>query len=67
MSKMQAAAFGGRVVIDESSMLGHKDAVKLFQVAEKYQLKLVFVGDPMQHGSVSRGTFMRTLKEHAAS
>ena len=61
--KMQAAARGGRVVIDESSMLGHKDAVKLFQVAEENNLKLIFVGDPMQHGSVPRGAFLRTLKE----
>jgi conjugative relaxase-like TrwC/TraI family protein len=61
--KMQAAARGGRVVIDESSMLGHKDAVKLFQVAERNNLKLIFVGDPMQHGSVPRGAFLRTLKE----
>ena len=26
--KMQAAARGGRVVVDETSMLGHKDAVQ---------------------------------------
>jgi AAA domain/TrwC relaxase len=61
--RMQAAATGGRVVVDESSMLGHKDAVKLFQIAGKHDLKLIFVGDPMQHGSVPRGTFLRTLKE----
>ena len=62
--KLQAASAGGRVVIDESSMLGHKDAVKLFDIAQKQNLKLVFVGDPMQHGSVPRGTFLRTIKEH---
>ena len=28
MNKMQAAASGGRVVVDEISMLGHKDAVQ---------------------------------------
>ncbi len=33
--KMQKAARGGRVVVDETSMLGHKDAVKLFQLARK--------------------------------
>ena len=51
MTKMQAAAAGGRVVVDETSMLGHKDAVKLFQSAKRLDLKLIFVGDPMQHGS----------------
>jgi conjugative relaxase-like TrwC/TraI family protein len=63
--KMHAAASGGRVVIDESSMLGHKDAVKLFQIAERHNLKLNFVGDPLQHGSVPRGSFLRVLKDHA--
>ncbi len=54
--RMQAAAKGGRVVVDEVSMLGHKDADRLFKLAEKLDLKLVLVGDPMQHGGVaSRG------------
>jgi conjugative relaxase-like TrwC/TraI family protein len=62
--KSQQAAAGSRVVIDESSMLGHKDAVRLFALAESLDLKLIFVGDPMQHGSVPRGAFMRVLKEY---
>ena len=64
---MQAAARGGRVVVDEVSMLGHKDAVKLFELARKTDLKLIFVGDPMQHGAVARGALMRILKDMAAS
>ena len=39
------AAKGGRVVVDEASMLGHKDAVRLVRLAEKLDLKLVFLGD----------------------
>ena len=62
--KMQVAARGGRVVIDETSMLGHKDAVRLFKLAEKLDLKPVFLGDPMQHGSVPRGSFLHVLKEY---
>ena len=62
--KMQKAARGGRVVIDESSMLGHKDAVRLFKLAEKLDLRPVFVGDPMQHGAVPRGSFLHVLKEY---
>ena len=62
--KMQQAARGGRVVVDETSMLGHKDAVRLFKLAEKFDLKLILVGDPMQHGSVPRGALMRVLKEY---
>jgi len=63
--KMQEAARGGRVVVDEASMLGHKDALKLFKLAEQLNLKLIFVGDPMQHGSVPRGALMRILEDHA--
>jgi conjugative relaxase-like TrwC/TraI family protein len=62
--KMQKAAAGGRVVVDESSMLGHKDAVKLFEAAQRLNLKLILVGDPMQHGSVTRGALMRILKDY---
>ena len=62
--KMQAAAKGGRIVIDETSMLGHKDAVKLFRLAEKLDLKLVCVGDAMQHGSVAAGNFHKLMKEY---
>ena len=62
--KMQAAARGGRVVIDESSMLGHKAAVKLMGLVEKLDLKPIFVGDPMQHGAVDRGSFLHVLKDY---
>jgi conjugative relaxase-like TrwC/TraI family protein len=62
--KLQASMQGCRVVVDETSMLGHKDAVRLFQLAEELDLKLVFVGDPMQHGAVARGALMRILKDY---
>jgi conjugative relaxase-like TrwC/TraI family protein len=65
-AKMQAAARGGRVVIDETSMLGHKDAVQLFDIARRNDLKLIFIGDPMQHGSVPRGALMRLLSDYAS-
>ena len=63
--KAQAAAAGGRLVIDEASMLGHKDAVSLFRAAEKHHIKLIFVGDAMQHGSVPRGSLLHVLKDYA--
>lgn len=62
--KMQTAADGSQVVVDETSMLGHKDAVRLFKLAEELGLKLTFVGDPMQHGAVARGALMRILKAY---
>jgi conjugative relaxase-like TrwC/TraI family protein len=62
--KMQKAAAGGRVVVDEVSMLGHVDATRLFAIARKHDLKLIFVGDPMQHGSIPRGAFIRLLTDY---
>ena len=62
--KMQAAANGGRVVVDEASMLSHADAVRLMDVVKRQNLKLTVVGDPRQHGSIGRGAFMRLLKEY---
>jgi conjugative relaxase-like TrwC/TraI family protein len=61
---MQEAARGGRVVIDEISIMGHKQAVELFRVAKDYDLKLICVGDPMQHGAIDRGNFIRLMLEH---
>ena len=65
-AEMQGEARGGRVVIDETSMLGHRDAVRLFEIARRDDLKLIFVGDPMQHGSVPRGALMRLLNDYAS-
>jgi conjugative relaxase-like TrwC/TraI family protein len=64
-AKLQDSAQGGHVVVDEASMLGHKDAARFFQLAQKFDLRVTLVGDPMQHGSVPRGALMRLLNDHA--
>ena len=63
--KMQQAVKGGHVVCDETSMLGHKDALELSRLARDLDLKLICVGDHLQHGSVPRGAFHKLLKDHA--
>lgn len=62
--KLQAEAAGGHIVLDESSLLGHRDAYRLFALADKLDLRITLVGDPAQHGSVNRGATMRVLIEH---
>ncbi len=62
--KLQAGMRGNHVVIDEVSMLGHKDAVELFRIARNNDLKLTLIGDQFQHGAVSRGAIMRILKDY---
>jgi conjugative relaxase-like TrwC/TraI family protein len=63
--KLQAEMRGSHLVVDEVSMLGHKDAVRLFDLAKKNDLVLTLIGDPLQHGAVSRGAIMRVLKDYA--
>lgn len=62
---MQKKVRGSRLVVDESSMLGHKDAVKLFRLAEELGATLILVGDDRQHGAVSRGALLPLLKSYA--
>ena len=63
--KLQNSLRDGYVVCDEVSLLGHKDALRFFQLADKLNLKITFVGDPMQHGSVPRGALLKILKDYA--
>jgi hypothetical protein len=35
-------------------MLGHRDALRFFELADKLNLNVTFVGDPYQHSSVPR-------------
>ena len=62
--KMQTAAAGGTVVVDESSMLGLRDAYRLFSLAKEKNLKLVLLGDSRQHSSVAAGAVMRVLQQY---
>jgi conjugative relaxase-like TrwC/TraI family protein len=61
--QLQASARGGRVLVDEISMLGHADLRDLLAIGKKNNLKFIFSGDRMQHGSVARGATMRLLTE----
>lgn len=62
--KMQAAASNAYLVVDESSMLGHADAFKLFNIAKDNNITLTFLGDSRQHSSVTAGSFMRLLRQY---
>ena len=65
MNRMQAAAKGGRVVVDEISMMGHKDAYRLVKLAEKLDLKLMLRrrSDAARQRR-PRGALMRLLKDY---
>jgi ATP-dependent exoDNAse (exonuclease V) alpha subunit len=63
--ELQESARGGTVVCDEVSLLGHKDAVKLFSLADKLGVRLILSGDQLQHSSVPRGSLIHLLTTYA--
>ncbi len=63
--RMQEAARGGVVLVDEASQLGTRDMAQLFDKAEALDARVVLVGDRRQHRSVTAGEPLRLLEEKA--
>ncbi|WP_298511037.1 MobF family relaxase [uncultured Kordia sp.] len=54
----------GQVVwIDEAGLIGADDMLKLFELAQKLELRLMLSGDTKQHTAVQRGDALRLLQE----
>ncbi len=62
---MQEAARNGVILVDEASQLGTVDMMKVFDVAEQSNARVVLVGDRRQHRSVTAGEPLRLLEEKA--
>ena len=62
---MQEAARNGVILVDEASQLGTVDMMKVFDVAEQCNARVVLVGDRRQHRSVTAGEPLRLLEEKA--
>jgi conjugative relaxase-like TrwC/TraI family protein len=63
--KMQESVKGGVILVDEASQLGTRDMLKLFEVAERTQARMLLVGDRRQHRSVTAGEPLKLLEEKA--
>lgn len=63
--EMQESARGGVMLVDEASQLGTKDMLKLFDVAEKVNARVILVGDRRQHRSVTAGEPLKLLEQSA--
>jgi conjugative relaxase-like TrwC/TraI family protein len=63
--KMQESVKGGVILVDEASQLGTRDMLKLFEVAERTNARMLLVGDRKQHRSVTAGEPLRLLEEKA--
>ncbi|MEP6671597.1 MAG: MobF family relaxase [Chthoniobacter sp.] len=53
------------VVCDEAGLKSNRQGAELLRLAQKYRLRVVFVGDVRQHGSVEAGDFLRVLETHS--
>jgi conjugative relaxase-like TrwC/TraI family protein len=63
--KMQASVQGGLVLVDEASLVGTRDMLRLFDIVRDQDARIVLVGDKRQHRSVSAGEPLRLLEERA--
>ncbi len=53
--QMQELGRGGVILIDEASQLGTREMLKVFDVAERVNARVLLVGDRRQHRSVTAG------------
>ena len=53
------------VFLDEARLLDVASAEKLFDAAEKYDWRLILIGDDKQHSAVRRGDLFKLLRQEA--
>ena len=53
------------VFVDEARLLDVASAEKLFDAAEKYDWRVVLIGDDKQHSAVKRGDLFKLLRQEA--
>jgi conjugative relaxase-like TrwC/TraI family protein len=63
--QMQEAARGGVILVDEASQLGTRDMLRVFELAEGLNARILLVGDKRQHRSVTAGEPLKLLEERA--
>jgi conjugative relaxase-like TrwC/TraI family protein len=63
--QMQQSAKNGVLLVDEASLLGTRDLLRVFEVADGVGARIVLVGDRKQHRSVAAGEPLKLLEEKA--
>jgi conjugative relaxase-like TrwC/TraI family protein len=63
--KQQAAIRGGVLLVDEASLVGTRDMLRLFEIVRDQEARIVPVGDRRQHRSVSAGEPLKLLEQRA--
>ena len=59
--RMQEAALGRTLLVDEAGLLSSRHLAKLIKIAEERTARFILVGDIKQHESVERGSALRNL------
>lgn len=63
--KMQEAARGAVIWVDEAGLLGSRTMAMLFELADRVDARVVLQGDRRQHSAVERGSALRLLETEA--
>ena len=63
--KMQEAAKGGVIWVDEAGLLSTRQLDQLFAVAGELQARVVLQGDKRQHAAVERSATLKVLEDYA--
>ena len=63
--RLQESIRGGVVLVDEASLIGTRDMLRLFGIAQDAGARIVLVGDKRQHRSVLAGEPLKLLEERA--
>ncbi len=63
--QMQDSARRGVILVDEASLLGTRDMLALFEIADRVEARLILVGDRRQHRGVAAGEPLRLLEQRA--
>lgn len=56
---------GGIVICDEAGLKSNRQGAALLRMAERHDMRVLFVGDSRQHVSVEAGDFLRVLEAHS--
>lgn len=63
--KLQEQVRGQVIWIDEAGLLGARTLVRVVDLAEKQNCRVILSGDTAQHRAVERGDALRLLEQHA--
>lgn len=62
---MQQSARDGVILVDEASLLGTREMLQVFDVAQDVNARVILVGDRKQHRSVAAGEPLKLLEQRA--